>query len=236
MLQKTRRNMQPSPKNRCRKWIGIIQGLLAICALFSFTGCISWTTTNVEHFSHGIEVHAQSHHKWRCTCIHSGGITLLPIPVYDVINNYQRIVLADGKEWARCGRFGNLFVSPDQTYIVLTRSGQTESIQILDLPTRQIRELTADANSKDEFPKNLHYGYPFSFVRWEDDSSFLVEVFGWFVENVKDGNGNDVKYKCDNCGEMHTQSRQVNETQTWRVDAKTATHIRIDQKFQPLSH
>jgi hypothetical protein len=191
--------MKPFPKNHYRKWIVIGQGLFAIYVLFCFSGCISWTTTtttNVEHLSHGIEIHTKSRDTREFTCIVRDGLALIPRSHHYVNDKYERIILTDGKELARCEHFNYLFISPDQTYIVLAYRDQAKPIRILDLPTRQIRELTVDGNSKDELHSYYKtYPFPFRFIRWEDDSNFLVEATGTFSEKIKDENGNDVTYK-----------------------------------------
>jgi hypothetical protein len=128
---------------------------------------------------------------------------VIPVPYYHVDDRHECIVLADGKEWIRTQGVSAAIThpSPGRTYIVLEDLVQNKPIRILDLATRGTIELAVD-DSKDEFPGHYN-GFPFHFLRWEDDKSFLVEVEGSPGENVK-------------------------YPQTWRVEAKTGKRTPVE--------
>jgi len=211
-----------SPKNRCRVWLWV--ALLPL--LLPCSGCLFWTTTNVEQLSHGIEVRSKTCHVAAAFLGMEGGF--FPIPHYTTYSG-GRIILADGEVWIDenpAGSMGKMYISPGQTYIVIQHSMTGwPPLRIFDLAARTITEVPTAAES--EFPGRYNYVYPFRFLRWEDDSHFLAEVTGGFSEKMKDENGNLVfwDFEC-NCPHdidgRHPKWQQYDYYQIWRFDAKTA--------------
>ena len=138
-----------------------------------------------------------------CAYINIEG-AIIPLPYYHVLDLHELTVLADGQEWVKT-KYDNLSrarPSPDRQRIVLEHWLQGGPIRILHLEMRQIIELNAE-NPRDEFPG--HYNvYPFRFVRWDTDDTFLVEVNG------------------------HVWDSSTEYPQVWRVDARTGARSRIE--------
>ena len=227
--------MEQSPRkwNRGLAWIVLV--FLAISTLSGCRGDASqgysfgptWSSTRVEQLAHGVEVRTEMFHglyffqfgyfEWLPVC--------LLFPDYHTYDE-RRAFLADGEEWFSEQFPKEMLISPGQTYVVIAST--YEPLRILDLPARRVTELVAPA-SRDEFPGR--HGYPFKFLRWEDDASFLVEVRGSYMEKVKDENGNDAMYTCSRCDELHQEWDIIEYIQTWRIDAKTATRVPVDNQL-----
>ena len=197
--------MEQSPeKGRRRKWPWVILGLAGIYLLWCIAP-ITWTSTTTEQYPGGVEVRTIALHEL-CAYIgmaDAGQRVIIPLPFHHVIEEHERVILVDGEEWIRSDgvNVARPFVSPGKTYMVLEGAVHTKPLRILDLPSRTILELVV-SESNEEFPG--HYNvYPFHFLRWVNDESFLVEVAGWSPET------DDYR-------------------QTWQVDAKTGKRVQVE--------
>jgi hypothetical protein len=171
-------------------------GLVAAAGLYLawiVAGPISWTRTRTESHPGGIEI--------RSIDLHELG-PLFPLPVYHHVDtDHERVLLVKGREVLRSNAYKDLHPSPTGAYVVAAHWLHNGPMRIYSTGNLRYVELSVDA-SREEFPGH-YYGYPFGFLRWEDDSNFLVEVTGSSSEGVYG--------------------------QVWRVDAATGARTRMNR-------
>ncbi len=184
--------MEQSHKKRRRRWPWVVLGLVGIYALWWVITPITWTSSTIERYPGGVEVRTIALHEL-CAYFGMEGV-IVPFPLYHVNDEYRRVVFLNGNEWFEAPGLDRIYPSPSGAYVAVQPF--TAPIRILNASTGESVEL-AVPDSKTEFLG--HYNvYPFRFLRWSDDQSFLVEVTGRDYQ------------------------------QTWRVDAKTGNRARVE--------
>jgi len=188
------------PRPTARRVLWILWGLMAAAGLYLVwivLGPISWSSTRVNRYPGGIEIRSIDLHE---LC----ALFLLPF-YHHVDTDHEQILLVNGREVLRSSTtHGHLYPSPLGTFAVVEDWMHGRPILIYDLADLNCKAMPVET-SRDEFPDH-YYVYPFGFLRWEDDSSFLVEVTG-----------------CDWTSATGAHYRQV-----WRVAAKTGARSRVE--------
>ncbi len=195
-----------------RRWLRVlIVGLITLVVLYVVWWFypITWTTTTTERHPGGIEIRTTHLHEFApyIGFADNDSRVVLPIPYHHVNETEERTLLVNGAVLltTRGMDFADMRPSPAGTYVVVEHFVHTQPIRVYCATTGKHVELAVPEDSHEEFPGH-HNVYPFRFLRWESDSSFLVEV-----------TGNDFSSP----GLSHYR-------QVWRVDAKTGARSRIE--------
>lgn len=195
---------QPSPSGTAGRWredkaarvlLWGILGLAGVLLVWLIAGPIRWTTTRTAQHAGGIELRSIDVHE------------LMPFPLpffHHVSPDAERILLVQGREVMRSRAYVQLFPSPAGMYVVAAHLLQSGPLRIYTTADGHLIEIVVE-NSDKEFPDH-HYVYPFRFVEWENENSFLIEV----------------------CGTDFSDRSLRKYRQVWRVDATTGARKRIE--------
>jgi len=188
---------------RRRRWPWIILALVIIYGVWIVITPIRWFHTDVARYPGKIEVRTTIRHEL-CAYIGMEGV-IWPVPWY-LVGEQERTVLVNGRECLRSEgtELYCIHPSPAGEYILAVSWLQKQPMRVITTATVQSMDLVVPDSEK-QFPG--HYCiYPFTFLRWDSDSTFLVEVTG-----------------LDSSFQPMKDYRQV-----WRVDAKTGTRTRVE--------
>lgn len=145
--------------------------MLAIAGAYMIwiiAGPIKWHVMHTKSYPGGIEIRSIDYHELT---------PLFPIPFYHHVNaDHEKSLIVNGKEVMQSDTYTRLFPSPDGSYVAAFHYVYNGPVRIYNTKTLQCIELSNDDVEK-EFPGN-DYVYPFTFLRWENDKSFLVEITG----------------------------------------------------------
>jgi hypothetical protein len=188
----------PSAADACRcakpasRWLWVPLSVAVLYLFWVFVGPITWTTTRIESCPNGVEL--------RSLDLHELTPSFPSLVYHNVVAGRERTLLIRGREVLKSGDYKHLFPSPEGTFVVAEGRGYSKPIRIYTVADARFVELP-----EDDFPD--HYNvYPYRFLRWENDQTFLVEVTGSVITS-----GSFKDYR-----------------QVWRVAADTAARTRIE--------
>ena len=187
---------------RSRKWLLGISILLVVFYLvwaispYIFGGSpVRWTTVSKVTYPGGVELHTTALHE--VFAFMFGPHLVVPFPFHHVDEDYERIVIVNGRERVRFKHQDiNVYPSPAGKYVVVENLLFTSPPRIYHMLSDT--ELSWDKEAlKKDLPGNP-YWLTFQFIAWEDEEHFLIEVMG------------------------HSGSPDCR--QAWRVEASTGSH------------
>lgn len=174
-------------------WVFFV--LVAVFFLWLLGGPISWKTSREEAYVGGIKVQCFDAHE------------LMPLPppfFHRIYTNHDKVLTVNGRVLLKTDAFKEIYPSPKGTYIVAAHWLHDKPMRIYESAGTNYAELKV-ADSQKEFPRH-YYGYPFTFIEWENDVHFRVKV-----------KGSDYFY-----GKSQTYKY------IWRVDARTGQRVKIE--------
>jgi len=192
---------QSKSERRHRRWPWIVGGVVGLYFVWCIVTPIRWTSSNVQRFAGGVEIHTIALHEL-CAWWGIEGV-IVPFPLYHVDDSYSRVIFRNGNEWFPVDGLTKVYPSPSGAYVAVQPFSK-DPIRIYKTVTGESIDVPVDDDDK-EFPGH-YFEYPFRFLNWADDTGFLVEVTGtdWNLRDAHD-------------------YRQV-----WRIDAASGQRMRVE--------
>lgn len=180
----------------CRIFVSLI-GLYVfwgVCPYIFGGSPVRWTEVTKISYPGGIELRRTELHEVFPFLF--GPHLAVPLPFHHVDEDYEQIVVVNGRERVRFGHgLTTVYPSPSGKYIVAENRSFTAAPRIYHALSNV--EHSWDVESVEKELPGHPYMVTFQFVKWEDDDHFLLEVGGQGFPNCR---------------------------QAWNVDAKTGSH------------